>query len=717
MLFQKKRIRIIICMVILYSLTYYAWLFYFWNDKELRYFGGSFFALMAPLMSFLFMYVNIKRIRREQKKYWFLLMTSCLSFLLGQLIWTYDLRTEAIYTFPGWADLFWAINVLLYLSALLYKVYTDKHKYRIWQLWFEACIVITVLFTVSWLYLFKEILFDSQFSLFYITVSFSFSTIYLCTLMVIIFVYLSYQKFFPFKVFTLQLSAMMLYIIADSIWLYLSIFNRLEPFTLIEPLWSIALLIIGLSSFFEKGAANNYRENTIKEQSILKMSRLIIPYISVIVLIVIAFFQKNELLTIFIGVIVILIFNMIRHAIILHENDTILRNIKNINETLEDKVKERTAQLSLKNEELSYLNSHLEEIVGNRTRQLEKTKKMLIESEQRYRSLFENHPDTIVLFDVEGNSLQVNRAKTNRTDEWEERLLTQLKKSYPTHYFEKALQGKPQSFETTIEVEAHSSFDYTVTFVPVWAAEDVIGVFGIYEEITERKRTEELLRKSEKLEIVSHLAASMSHEVRNPLTAARGFMQLLHEDPSLENGGHFLDIALKEIDRATEIINDYLTFAKPAPITVEKVNVLEEIQSTIQIITPLANMNAVHISFTFNKQANYFILGERSKLQQGLINILKNGIEAMPNGGKLQLNLLSNEFNVQIDIQDTGIGMTPQQLSRLGEPYFSTKGNEKGTGLGMMVSFSLIKGMNGQIRVTSEVNKGACFSILFPVYQ
>lgn len=704
-------------MVAVYSLTYYAWLLYFWNDKELKYFGGGFFSLIAPLMSALFIYMNIQRVRREQRKYWLIILMSCFIVLLAQLLWRYDLQTGPVYIFPGWADLFWIINVLLYLSALLYKVYTDKEKYRIWQLWFEACIVVTVLFTVSWVYLLKPILFNSDFSLFYIIVSFSFSISYLCTLMGIIFVYLSYQKFFPLKVFILQLSGMMLYVVVDSIWLYQSIFNRLEPFTLIEPLWSMAILIIGLSSFFEKGAEKKNEENKIKKQSVFKVRRLIIPYTSVIILIVVAFFQKSELLTVFISFIAVLAFIMIRHAIILYENDKILSNIKHLNETLEDIVEERTAQLSIKNEELSYVNNHLEEIVKNRTHQLEKTKKMLVESEQRYRSLFENHPHTIVLFDRKGEISHINHAKTSWTNEREDPLISKLKKSYSTQYFEKALQGKPQCFETTIEVEEHSFIDYMITFVPVLVAEKMIGVFGIYEDITERKRTEELVRKSEKLEIVSHLAASMSHEVRNPLTTARGFMQLLSENTSMQNGKQYLEISIQEIDRATEIINHYLTFAKPAPVTVEKVDVLKEIQSMIQIITPLSNMNAVQISFTFNKEKDYSILGERSKLQQGLINILKNGIEAMPNGGKLQLNLRSNESNIRIDIQDTGIGMTRHQLNRLGEPYFSTKEQDKGTGLGMMVAFSIVKGMNGQIKVTSEVDKGTCFSIQFPLYQ
>ncbi len=217
------------------------------------------------------------------------------------------------------------------------------------------------------------------------------------------------------------------------------------------------------------------------------------------------------------------------------------------------------------------------------------------------------------------------------------------------------------------------------------------------------------------MEIVSHLAASISHEVRNPLTVAKGFMQMFHEDLADDSKKRLWGIAIQELDRATEIINDYLMFAKPAIENREMINIGHELQHAVSIVTQLANMNTVQIHLRLLNDEDYFVLGDRQKLQQCLINVLKNGIEAMPNGGELQVLLRQHHSELQIDILDSGKGMTQEQINRLGEPYFTTK--EKGTGLGMMVSFSIIKGMNGSINVTSEPQKGTCFSIKLPLHQ
>ena len=226
------------------------------------------------------------------------------------------------------------------------------------------------------------------------------------------------------------------------------------------------------------------------------------------------------------------------------------------------------------------------------------------------------------------------------------------------------------------------------------------------------------LIKAEKLQMVYHLAASISHEVRNPLTVSRGYIQLLSDDISPDKRKEFISITLKELDRATDIINDYLTFAEPTLEKNEKININDEIQQAVNVICHLATINGVEIERKiYNQEQNQFVsIGERKKFQQCLINFMKNGIESMKSKeGKLQIHLSSFQDTVQIEISDQGVGMSQEQINRLGQPYFSTK--ETGTGLGMMVSYSIIKGMNGTIHVSSELGKGTCFRINLPAFQ
>jgi two-component system sporulation sensor kinase B len=231
----------------------------------------------------------------------------------------------------------------------------------------------------------------------------------------------------------------------------------------------------------------------------------------------------------------------------------------------------------------------------------------------------------------------------------------------------------------------------------------------IYRNIALRKR----IIRAEKMEAVSHLAASISHEIRNPLTAARGFMQLLEQQHhlSLEKRKQYAQIAIEELDRAEAIITDYLTFAKPALESVEKLNVKTEIERVIDLIRPLANMSSVEVQATL---APFSIIGEREKFRQCLLNIAKNAVEAMPNGGLLQIYVSIEKQHVLIRISDTGVGMTKEQIERLGEPYFTTK-ETKGTGLGMMVVYRIIESMNGTIHIQSEVHKGTEVSIYLPL--
>ncbi|WP_018662677.1 sensor histidine kinase [Heyndrickxia acidiproducens] len=231
------------------------------------------------------------------------------------------------------------------------------------------------------------------------------------------------------------------------------------------------------------------------------------------------------------------------------------------------------------------------------------------------------------------------------------------------------------------------------------------------ESIREQHLVIRRLIRMEKMEVVSHLAASISHEIRNPLTTTRGFLQLLAESGDIPaDKKEYISIAVNELDRAEGIIRDYLAFAKPAPERIETLDIKKEIEKAVRILEPLAKMNTVEITADLNACT---IAGNSVFLQQTLINIIKNGIEAMPNGGKLSIDAIQEYSTVSITIADEGIGMDELQKSRLGEPYFSTK-ESKGTGLGMMVVFRLVESMRGIIQVNSEKGKGTAITLTFP---
>lgn len=242
-----------------------------------------------------------------------------------------------------------------------------------------------------------------------------------------------------------------------------------------------------------------------------------------------------------------------------------------------------------------------------------------------------------------------------------------------------------------------------------------LGIGLIAYSIEFIKRSVEMrlhLIKVEKLKAVEQMGAAISHEIRNPLTAASGFVQLLTDEYlPRHKRKEYLSIVKEELNSAERVIQDYLTFAKPSLVSIEELNVKNELKQILNILLPMANQNSVEIITDFSVIG--FIKGDRQRFRQCFINILKNAVEAMPNGGYLYIETHFQQDYVTISIRDTGKGMSAEQLVRLGEPYYSTKGS-KGTGLGMMVVYSIVRAMSGTIKVESEVNVGTTFHIKFP---
>jgi signal transduction histidine kinase len=249
----------------------------------------------------------------------------------------------------------------------------------------------------------------------------------------------------------------------------------------------------------------------------------------------------------------------------------------------------------------------------------------------------------------------------------------------------------------------------SVTYSPIRDGKgNLVAVTSITRDISERKRTDELLRRSDKLSMVGQLAAGIAHEVRNPLTSIKGFIQLFQEKINPE----YVQVMLSELDRIELIITEFLSLAKPHATYFKKKGLEGIIKSTLAIVETQAIMKGIEVKTTW-ADITPFIHCDENKLKQVLINILKNGMEAMPMGGKIYIQLHQEQQHVHIRIIDEGCGISEQRLQKLGEPFYSSK--EKGTGLGLMICFKIIEEHNGRIEIESKEGKGTAVNIILPV--
>ncbi len=223
------------------------------------------------------------------------------------------------------------------------------------------------------------------------------------------------------------------------------------------------------------------------------------------------------------------------------------------------------------------------------------------------------------------------------------------------------------------------------------------------------------LVKAEKLSIVSELAASVAHEVRNPLTVVRGFVQLIgnSSDSTDSQRREYMDLVLTELDRAQSIITDYLGIAGQNHIKKEQINLTETLNEITMLMTSYANFKTV--KFHCDIEKHLYIYGDRAKLKQVFVNIIKNSIEAVPSiNGIVNIKAGIKDEIIFVKIVDNGTGMTKEQIERLGEPYYSLK--ENGTGLGLTVTYSILKSHGGSIKYSSKLNKGTVAVIQLPFY-
>lgn len=236
-----------------------------------------------------------------------------------------------------------------------------------------------------------------------------------------------------------------------------------------------------------------------------------------------------------------------------------------------------------------------------------------------------------------------------------------------------------------------------------------ILVQALIRDLSATKKHEELLRQSEKLALIGELASGMVHEIRNPLTAMKGFLQLMKSHPKPE----YIDIVLQEMKQIEEIANELLHFSKPAEQPLTRQNILDIVREVINFSGVEFFKRNIKVDFTHEDEADIEIIGCKTQLKQVLLNIIKNSIEAITTNGKIKVHISKDEKNVYIHISDNGVGIPKHHMKQVGKSYFTSK--EQGTGLGLMVTSTIIKNHNGSIEFESEENQGTSFTITLPL--
>lgn len=228
-------------------------------------------------------------------------------------------------------------------------------------------------------------------------------------------------------------------------------------------------------------------------------------------------------------------------------------------------------------------------------------------------------------------------------------------------------------------------------------------------DMTERNRMEELLRRSEKLTTVGQLAAGVAHEIRNPLTTLRGFLQLQQEKKLLVP--LHIDLMLSELERINLIVSEFLILAKPQAVHFQQKDIRLILNDVISLLDSQAHLCGIEFACKFSTEA-ITVHCEENQLKQVFINLVKNAIEAMPQGGLITLELSYVQYSVIIVISDEGEGIPEEMLPKLGEPFFTNK--ETGTGLGLMISQRIIEAHRGSLEIQSKVGSGTVVTIKLP---
>lgn len=248
----------------------------------------------------------------------------------------------------------------------------------------------------------------------------------------------------------------------------------------------------------------------------------------------------------------------------------------------------------------------------------------------------------------------------------------------------------------------------------------LVIIIGLCYRVLKQRQAEKLALESlqmERLSCASQMAASIAHEVRNPLTSIKGFIQLIMRKPDRPAPPSYLEVIAAEIERIEKLVTEFQLLARPIkPAIFRPVNMVRVVKDVVMLMEGQAFNKKIELTFEDqldnHLSAIFHTQGDQAQLKQVFINLLRNAIEAVDEAGRINVNLTLRDSMIAVTIKDNGMGMPQEVLLKLGTPFYTTKTN--GTGLGLSVCFNIIESHGGKIEVTSQEGRETTFTVLLP---